>query len=104
VDLGAAAQGRLSAQVSADGRTLFVGGGATGGGAIAAIDVATLRLRQRWATPAGVTGLGLSSDGADLVAALGDRLVTIDPATGNTLGTLALDGIGSILRVGTPGV
>ena len=104
VDLGAAADGRISAQVSADGRTLFVGGGGNGGGAIAAIDVTTLALRDRWAMPLGVSGLGLSGDGADLVVALGDRLLTIDPGTGRTLTTVALAGLGSILRVGTPGV
>ena len=104
VDLAAAGEGRISAQVSADGRTLFVGGGASGGGAIAAIDVATLALRDRWTVPTGVSGLGLTGDGADLVVALGDRLLTVDPATGRTLSTMALGGLGSILRVGTPGV
>jgi hypothetical protein len=104
VDLGDSAGVRTSAQVSADGSTLFVGTTGEDGAAVSAIDTLTLDVRDAWDMPGTVSGLGLSLDGGSLYVASGNRVLVIDPSNGTELTSVAFDGLGSILRIGTPGV
>jgi hypothetical protein len=76
---------RTTATVGDDGGTLFVGT-AGGGGAVTAIDTASLDVSKRWSTDGGVSGLGLSLDGARLYVALPDRLEVLSAASGDALG------------------
>ncbi len=104
VDLGAAVGLRTSAQVSADGATLFVGSFGAGKGSVTAIDTASMSVLDRWSMPGGVSGLGLSDDGRSLYVALGNRVLVVNPQTGAQLSAVSFAGLGSILRLGTPGV
>jgi hypothetical protein len=104
VDFGEGVGDRTSAQVSADGSTLFVGTAGGRGASVTAIATASLMPTDGWAVPGTVSGLGLSADGRNLYVASGNRLLVVDPADGHELTTVAFDGIGSILRIGTPGV
>jgi DNA-binding beta-propeller fold protein YncE len=79
---------RTTATVSADGGTLFVG--TAGGGAVTALDTTSLDVTQRWSMDAGVSGLGLSLDGARLYVALPDRLEVLNSASGADLGNVSL--------------
>jgi hypothetical protein len=99
VDLGPLEQGRTSARMSADGRTLFVG---DGGSSLARIDVRTLEVIGRWQMPGAVTGLAMSEDGARLYAALGGPVAIVDTGTGNATTTLPLGHVESVLYVATP--
>jgi hypothetical protein len=67
------------------------------------IDTATLELVDRWVLDGSVLDLGPSADGAHLYAALKDGIVTLDPATGSTVGTVATRGVEEILHVRTVG-
>jgi DNA-binding beta-propeller fold protein YncE len=79
---------RTSAQVSADGETLYVATSAERS-TITAIDVRTFDVLDRWDVDGDVTGLGLSADGERLYAATSDDgLAMFDLATGE-----ALDGV-----------
>ena len=80
---------RTTATVSTDGGTLFVG---TGGvrSAVTAIDVATFDTIGHWTMDGSVSGLGLSSDGFRVYAALGNRVAVLDPASGLELGVVPL--------------
>jgi DNA-binding beta-propeller fold protein YncE len=80
---------RTTATVSADGGTLFVGT-AGGDGAVTAIDTTSLTATRSWATGAGVSGLGLSLDGARLYVALTDRLEVLSAASGRDLGAVSV--------------
>ncbi|MGQ0668936.1 MAG: YncE family protein, partial [Actinomycetota bacterium] len=82
---------RTSAQVSADGDTLFVGS-VGDGSAVYAIDSATLDVLHRWPLDGIVSGLGLSGDGLRLYVALGDRVAVLDPATGQELAAVPFFG------------
>jgi hypothetical protein len=104
VDLGDGVGMRTSAQVSADGSTLFVGAAGREGASLMAIDTGTLMVRDGWAMAGTVSGLGLSSDGKSLYVASGNRVLVLDPSDGHELTSVAFDGLGSILRIGTPGV
>jgi hypothetical protein len=104
IDFGDGVGERTSALVSADGSTLFVGTTGDEGAAVTAIDATTLMERDRWAMPVSVSGLGLSADGLSLYVGSGNRLLVVDPADGRELTSVAFEGLGSILRIGTPGV
>jgi sugar lactone lactonase YvrE len=104
IDFGDGVGERTSALVSADGSTLFVGTAGDQGAAVTAIDATTLMERDRWAMPGSVSGLGLSADGLTLYVGSGNRLLVVDPADGRELTSVAFEGLGSILRIGTPGV
>jgi hypothetical protein len=99
VDLGPLGEGRTSARMSADGRTLFVG---DGGSSLARIDVRTLEVIGRWQLPGAVTGLAMSRDGARLYAALGGPVAVVDTGTGNASATLPFGHVESVLYVATP--
>jgi len=98
IDVGPLERGRTSARMSADGKTLYVGGGS----AVSRIDVETLEVLGRWPLPGRVTGLALSDDGARLYAALGDDVAILDTGTGDPLATLSFGRVDSILHVATP--
>jgi hypothetical protein len=99
VDLGPLGEGRTSARISADGRTLFVG---DGGSSLARIDVRTLEVIGRWQLPGAVTGLAMSEDGARLYAALGGPVSVVDISTGDASATLPFGHVESVLHVATP--
>jgi hypothetical protein len=99
VDLGPLGEGRTSARMSADGRTLFVG---DGGSSLARIDVRTLEVIGRWQLPGAVTGLAMSEDGARLYAALGGPVTVVDTGTGDASATLPFGHVESVLHVATP--
>ena len=84
VDLSSLGGVRTSAQVSADGRTLFVGS-AVDGAAVFAIDTATLEVAHRWPMTGDVSGLGLSVDGLRLYVALNDGVAILNSSTGQEL-------------------
>jgi DNA-binding beta-propeller fold protein YncE len=100
VDVSSLGGVRTSAQVSADGRTLFVGS-AVDGAAVFAIDTATLQVADRWPMTGDVSGLGLSVDGLRLYVALDDGVTILNSATGQELTAMPFPGIESILHVGT---
>jgi hypothetical protein len=81
--------GRTTATVSADGSTLFVGT-AGGDGAVTAVDTSSFDVTQTWSTGAGVSGLGLSLDGARLYVALTDRLEVLNATSGRDLGDVSV--------------
>jgi DNA-binding beta-propeller fold protein YncE len=99
VDLGPLGEGRTSARISADGRTLFVG---DGGSSLVRIDVRTLEVIGRWQLPGAVTGLAMSEDGARLYAALGGPVAVVDTGTGDASATLPFGHVESVLHVATP--
>jgi PQQ-like domain len=80
---------RTTATVSADGGTLFVGT-AGGDGAVTALDTTSLDVARRWPMNGGVSGLGLSLDGARLYVALPGRLEVLSAASGADLGEVSL--------------
>ena len=100
VDLSALGGVRTSAQVSADGRTLFVGS-LGDGAAVFAIDTTSLQVVHRWPMNGDVSGLGLSVDGQRLYVALQDEVSVLDASTGAELTTVPFQGIESILDVET---
>jgi hypothetical protein len=78
-----------TAAVSADGSTLFVGT-AGAGGAVTAVDTTSFEPVRTWSVDGGVSGLGLSLDGARLYVALSDRLEVLSAATGRDLGAVTI--------------
>jgi hypothetical protein len=80
---------RTTATVSADGSTLFVGT-AGGAGAVTAIDTTSFAVTRTLATHGGVSGLGLSLDGARLYVALTDTLEVLNAASGRDLGEVSV--------------
>lgn len=91
--------GWTSAQVSADGRTLYVavsGDDTTlatagdDGSMVAALDARTFDVLDTWRISGPVSGLGVSSDGATVYAAAGGQLVLLDAARGSELGAVPL--------------
>jgi DNA-binding beta-propeller fold protein YncE len=100
VDVSSLGGVRTSAQVSTDGRTLFVGS-AVDGAAVFAIDTATLEVMDRWPMTGDVSGLGLSVDGLRLYVALDDGVAILDSTTGRELTAVPFQGVESILHVGT---
>jgi len=102
VELGSLGGVRTSAQVSADGDTMFIGSVADGS-ALYAIDTATLDVVHRWPMQGVVSGLGLSGDGLRLYVALDDRVAVLDLSTGEELAAVPFFGAQSIVQVGTLG-
>jgi len=100
VDLSALTGVRTSAQVSADGRTLFVGS-LGDGAAVYAIDTSSMQVVHRWPMSGDVSGLGLSVDGRRLYVALPDGVTILDASTGAELTAVPFQGIESILHVET---
>jgi hypothetical protein len=100
VDLSALGGVRTSAQVSADGRTLFVGS-LGDGAAVYAIDTSSMQIVHRWPMSGDVSGLGLSVDGLRLYVALPDGVTALDSSTGAELTDVPFRGIESILHVET---
>ncbi len=84
IAFGVVGDGDATAQVSADGATLFVAGGG-GASTLFALDTTSLQISDRWAFEGPVSGLGLSMDGERLYVATPDRVDVLDPLTGETL-------------------
>ncbi len=91
---------RTSAQVSADGRTLFVGS-VGDGSTVDAIDTTTFAIEHRWGMGAMVLGLGLSEDGLRLYVGQREGVTVLDALTGAELTAVPVLGVESILHVGT---
>jgi len=96
VDFGPQSDGTAVAATAPDG-TLYVGWG----GSIVAIDGQALTVRERWDVDGQVTGLALGSDGTRLYVALGDRIMALDPSTGDQLATIPTPGVQGISFVGS---
>ena len=98
VGFGAVSADDAAAQVSADGRTLFVA--ATGDeSTLFAVDTETLVVAHRWDVDGPVSGLGLSADGERLYVALGHGVEIVDPSTGGLLADVPLDATGPVVRL-----
>ena len=89
---------RTSAQVSADGRTLFVGS-VGDGSTVDAIDTTTFAIVHSWAMGATVLGLGLSDDGLRLYVGQREGVTILDASTGTEITAVSLLGVKSILHV-----
>jgi hypothetical protein len=81
IDFGHSVVAETSAQLSADGATLFVGVGGERSD-LYEIDTTTFDVRHRWPVSGDLSGLGLSADGLRVYLALGDHLAVVDPTTG----------------------
>jgi hypothetical protein len=101
VDLSALGGDRTAAVVSADGSTLFVGGGGT----IAVIDPVAGALTTRWGVGGSLTDLAISPDGRRLYAAFADHVAVLDASTGAVLDRIDRGGdaiAGVLSETGTP--
>jgi hypothetical protein len=90
---------RTSAQMSPDGEALYVAAAgddtevATAGddgSTIVALDPTTLRVLDTWRLAGSVSGLGVSSDGESVYAAVGGRVVVLDASTGREIDEVLL--------------
>jgi hypothetical protein len=88
IDLSMLNGDQTAAVVSADGATLYVGSGSV----VAAIDTATLELRDTWEVVGGLTDLGLSVDGGRLYASSASGVSVLDASTGAGLGEISVGG------------
>jgi sugar lactone lactonase YvrE len=100
LDLSGSGEARTSAVTSGDGATLFVSS-ARDGGAVYAIDTASMEVAARWTVRGAVRDLALSGDGSRLYAALDDRVAILDAGTGSVLRDLGFPEA-SIWHVSTP--
>jgi len=82
---------RTTAQMSANGRTLFIATAGPGGSTVTAVEVGTFETVDRWSVEGRISSLGLSADGARLYAATGDGLVVLDATSGDEVAAVALD-------------
>jgi hypothetical protein len=96
VDFGPRGDGTAVAATAPDG-TLYVGWNH----AIVAIDGSSLTVRQRWQVDGRVTGLALGADGKRLYVAFGDRIMALDPSTGDQVATIPTPGVQGISFVGS---
>jgi len=78
---------RTSVAVSLDGATLFVASGASPG-TVSAIDIESLTLADRWASPVPASGLGLALDGSALYVAGAGSIAMFDLSSGETSATV----------------
>jgi len=100
VDLGlSGAIERTTAQMSADGRTLFVATAGPEGSTVSAVDVGTFEVVDRWNVDGRISSLGLSADGARLYAATGAGLIVLDAASGAEVGAVAVDAPDTVTQV-----
>jgi hypothetical protein len=90
---------RTSAQISPDGRTLYLAmadtdnTAATAGdesSTVVALDTTTFEVRHTWRLPGVVSGLGVSSDGTSVYAAVGGHVAVLDAGSGLELGQILL--------------
>jgi DNA-binding beta-propeller fold protein YncE len=95
VDLSALGGGRISARVSADGRTLLVAGRA----GMLELDAKTLATRDLIPTPGATTGLALSGDGERLYLSWAGRIEALDATTLDPVLTLLVPEAGSLASV-----
>jgi hypothetical protein len=98
VPFGAVDGASASAQVSADGGTLFVAAGGTAS-TLFALDTSTFAVADRWSIDGRVSSLGLSGDGARLYVAGGQDVSILDPSSGQRLASVPLSSPGPVLRI-----
>src|SRR3990172_2567413 len=89
-----------------DGRTLYVAVAAddsaapTGDGStVVALDAATFEVLDTWRLAGAVSGLGVSSDGASVYAAVGARVTILDATSGLEVGQVPLPTDQTVVRV-----
>lgn len=100
VDLGVmGAIERTTAQMSADGRTLFVATAGPEGSSVIALDVGAFEVLDRWSVKGRISSLGLSADGARLYAATGDGLVVLDASSGRQMAAVPVDAPDTVTQV-----
>jgi hypothetical protein len=90
-----------SAQISPDGTTLFVATAGEDGSTVSAMDAGTFEVVATWHLDGAISGLGISSDGAHVYAAVGDRVVVLDATTGGEVGEVAVPTDAPIVRLTT---
>ncbi|HET6714993.1 MAG TPA: hypothetical protein VFI59_14970 [Actinomycetota bacterium] len=97
VDLGTV-EGRTTVVMSHDGGTLFVASAADDR-PLFAIDTVSLTLAERWTAPGPISGLGMSLDGTDLFAAVGERIDVLDVGTGDAVASVPTPGLAPIVSL-----
>jgi hypothetical protein len=90
---------RTTAQIAPDGRTLYVAVAGEGGSTVSAVDAATFEVLATWDLDGSISGLGVSSDGAHLYAALDGRVAMLDTVTGGEVGAVPLPTDAPVVRV-----
>lgn len=88
-----------SAQIGPDGTTLYVATAGEDGSIVSAVDAGTFEVIATWHVDGAVSGLGVSSDGAHVYAAVGDRVVVLDATTGGEVGEVAVPTDAPIVRL-----
>jgi len=92
------AVGRTSAQISPDG-TLFVAVAGDEGSIVSAVDAGTFEVLDTWHVTGSISGLGVSSDGAHVYAAVEGRVVVLDAATGDEVREVSVPTDAPVVRV-----
>lgn len=91
---------RTTAQMSPDGRTLFVAvAGGTDGSLVTALDAQTLEVLDTWHVVGAISGLGVSSDGSNVYAAVEGRVVLLDSETGDEVRDVSVPTDAPVVRV-----
>jgi len=99
-DLGlSGAIGRTTAQMSADGRTLFIATAGPDGSTVTAVDAGTFEALDGWSVDGRISSLGLSGDGARLYAATGDGLVVLDATNGHEVAAVPVAAPDTVTQV-----
>jgi hypothetical protein len=66
---------------------------------VTAVDARSLAILDNWRVAGSVSGLGVSSDGAHVYAAVEGGVVVLEAATGNEVGEVAVPTDAPIVRV-----
>jgi hypothetical protein len=90
---------RVSAQIAPDGSTLYVAVAGASGSTVSVVDAATFEVRSTWRIDGAISGLGVASDGTHVYAAVGDRVVVLDAATGDEVREVAVPTDAPVVRV-----
>ncbi|MGH2635046.1 MAG: YncE family protein [Actinomycetota bacterium] len=91
---------RTTARMSPDGDTLFVAvAGRDGGSFVTALDARTLEVLDTWRVAGSVSGLGVSSDGTSVYAAVEGVVVVLDAATGREVRAVPVPTDAPVVRV-----
>jgi DNA-binding beta-propeller fold protein YncE len=88
-------RGVAAAQVSPDGKRLYVAGGSE----LLALDATRLSVEQRWPVAGVMRGLGISPDGQRLYLALDGRVAVLDASAGRQLGSIEVPDVRSVKHV-----
>jgi hypothetical protein len=95
VNLGAVGPGRVFAQVSDDGRTLFVAGGRS----IVPVDTSRLAASSTWSVDGPVSALAVSPRSGELYAAVADRVEALDSTSGRVAASTTVPGLHDAIAI-----